>query len=60
LARRRLLAEVDQLFRHPVAGEVGTFHDVEADIAQELGHRFGVNSPRDRHEIEMRLRQSGV
>ena len=39
----RLLAEVEQLFRHLVAGEVGPFHDLEADIAQELGHRLGVD-----------------
>ncbi len=39
----RLLAEVQQLFRHLVAGEVGAFDDLEADIAQHAGHRLGVD-----------------
>ena len=38
-----LLAEFEQPLRHLVAGEVGAFDDVEADIAQNLGHRLGVD-----------------
>ena len=37
------LAEVEQLFRHLVAGEVSAFDDLETDIAQDLGHRLGVD-----------------
>jgi hypothetical protein len=32
-----------QPLRHPVAGAVGAFHHVEADIAQQFGHRPGVD-----------------
>ncbi len=39
----RLLAEVEQLFRHLVAGEVGAFDHLEADIAQHARHRLGVD-----------------
>jgi len=39
----RLLAEFEQLFRHPVAAEVGAFHHLEADIAQHPGYRPGVD-----------------
>ena len=38
-----LLAEFKQPLRHLVAGEVGAFDDVEADIAQNLGHRLGID-----------------
>ncbi len=38
-----LLAEVEQLLRHLVAGEVGAFDHVEADIAQRPCHRLGVD-----------------
>ena len=39
----RPLAELEQLLRHRVAGEVGAFDDVEADIAQRRRHRLGVD-----------------
>jgi hypothetical protein len=38
-----LLAKLEQPLRHLVAGEVSAFHDVETDIAQELGHRLGID-----------------
>jgi len=37
------LAEVQKLLGHLVAGEVGALHHVEADIAQQRGHRLGVD-----------------
>ena len=39
----RPLAEVEQLFGHLVAGEVGAFDHLEADVAQHAGHRLGVD-----------------
>jgi hypothetical protein len=39
----RLLAEVQKLFRHPVAAEVGALDDIEADIAQQFCHRPDVD-----------------
>ena len=39
----RLLAEVEQLFGHLVAGEVGALDHLEADIAEHPGHRLGVD-----------------
>ena len=39
----RALAEIEQLLGHLVAGEVGAFDDLEADIAQRGGHRLGVH-----------------
>ena len=37
------LAKVEQLLGHLVAGQVGAFDDVEADIAEHGGHRLGVD-----------------
>ena len=39
----RLLAEVEQLLRHRVAGQVGALDHLEPDIAQHRRHRLGVD-----------------
>jgi len=39
----RLAAEIQQLLGHLVAGEVGAFDHLEADIAQRRCHRLGVD-----------------
>jgi hypothetical protein len=39
----RLLAEVEQLFGHGVAGQVGALDHFETDIAQHRRHRLGVD-----------------
>ena len=38
-----LLAEFEQPLRHLVARQVGALDDIEADVAQCAGHRFGVD-----------------
>lgn len=38
-----LLAELEKLCSHGVAGEVGALDDIESDIAQHPGHRPGID-----------------